>query len=136
MRLFACTVLLGLAELLASCAAINDVAPKLKQDAECMLRVLKSVPGIDHVKMGVTDNLGWVHPFLEYRAVPEPDGYRAIVVFEAIKEYKPSDEKSSFEASLSGLMSPGQSELPLYGSTEIAKLLDDKCDVRVDVLLT
>lgn len=114
--------------------SMDDATPQLKRDAQCMLRVLKSVPGIDNIEMGVSDVGGWSHPFLQYRAKAEADGYRATIRFEATKSfYSSSDRKPFFIVALSGIASPGE-DPPTYGTGAVAKLWEEKCDVHAMVL--
>jgi hypothetical protein len=46
----------------------SDVPQPLEQTAECMFRVLQTMPEVSEPKLGVTTSEGWAHPFLEYRA--------------------------------------------------------------------
>jgi hypothetical protein len=99
-----------------------------------MLQVLKSTPGIDDIEMGASDTGGWSHPFLQYRAIPETDGFRATIRFEATKNfYSSSDQKTFFIALISGLASPGENPTD-YGTGAMAMLWEKKCDVHVMVL--
>jgi len=107
--------------------------PQIKRDAQCMLRVLKSVSGIDTIESGMSDVGGWQHPFLQYRAAPLPNGYRAVIRFDATTEFHSDDRKSFFIANLSG-MSAVNEEAPDYGAGAMATLWEKKCDVHVMVL--
>ena len=118
----------------ARTASIDDLTPQLKSDTECMLRVLKSVPGIDDAEMGVSDTGDWLHPFLQYHAVAETNGFRATTRFEATRDFhSSSDQKTFFRALISGLAPPGE-EPPDYGTGAMAKLWEKKCNVHVMVL--
>ena|ERR1700723_393968 len=46
----------------------SEVPLQLKQTAECMLKVLKTVPGVSEPRLDNATSGGWTHPFLEYRA--------------------------------------------------------------------
>ncbi len=45
-----------------------EVPTELKTNAECMLTVLKMVPGVSELRLDSDNRNGWNHPFLEYRA--------------------------------------------------------------------
>jgi hypothetical protein len=49
----------------------SKVPLPLEQTAECMLKVLKTVPGVSEPRLGNATTGGWTHPFLEYRAAEE-----------------------------------------------------------------
>jgi hypothetical protein len=49
----------------------SEVPLPLEQTAECMLKVLKTVPGVSEPRLGNVTTGGWTHPFLEYRAAEE-----------------------------------------------------------------
>jgi hypothetical protein len=118
----------------AHAASMDDVMPELRQDAECMLRTLKSVPGIDGTEIGFSDTGRWSHPFIQYRAPPLSDGYRATIRFEATKSfYSSGDKKPFFIVALSGISSPGE-DPPTYGTGAVGKLWEEKCDVHAMVL--
>jgi hypothetical protein len=74
-----CAAILGPA--LASSQTLNDVSPPLRMQAECMFHVLRQIPGIDNVKLEVSDDERWIHPYLEYRIAPNRDGYATVVHF-------------------------------------------------------
>jgi hypothetical protein len=134
LRSFFCALVSFLSTSAAHAASMDDVTPQLKRDAECMLRVLKSVPGIDGTEMGVSDLGGWSHPFLQYRAAPARDGYRATIRFDATKNFQSNDRKSTFEAMIPGIYGQNESGPPDYGTGALAKLWEKKCTVRVMVL--
>jgi hypothetical protein len=45
--------------------------PPLKQGAECMYQVLKTMPGVSEPKLGYVTSEGWTHPYLEYEAAED-----------------------------------------------------------------
>ena len=49
-------------------AQTGGVPAPLKQSADCMYEVLKTMPGVSEPKLGYVTSEGWIHPFLEYRA--------------------------------------------------------------------
>ena len=46
----------------------SDPSAHLKQTTECMLKVLKTVPGVSKARQGEFTKAGVTTPFLEYRA--------------------------------------------------------------------
>ena len=46
----------------------SELSAHLKQSMECMLKALKTVPGVRHAKQGEFTKNGITSPFLEYRA--------------------------------------------------------------------
>jgi len=114
--------------------SMDDASPQMMSGAECMLRVLKSVHGIDSVAMGMSDAAGWSHPFLQYRAAPEPDGYRATLVFSATRDFHSTDSQPFFIADLPGVYGLHESGPPDYGTGKLAKLWEKNCRVHVMVL--
>lgn len=66
---------LAIAFLAAWCAIAFPVRAQasdhLKQTTECMLQVLRVVPGVSEPHLGSASSGGWTHPFLEYRADEE-----------------------------------------------------------------
>jgi hypothetical protein len=49
-------------------AETSGVPLPLKRPAECMFKVLKTVPGVSEPRLDNATGDGWTHPFLEYRA--------------------------------------------------------------------
>ena len=68
------TVLYSLAFLSVALMALparaqsTKVPVDLEHMAECMLEVLKTVPGVSEPRLGTDTSNGWLHSFLEYRA--------------------------------------------------------------------
>ncbi len=54
-----------------ACAQTSDVPLHPKQTTECMLKVLKGVPGVSEPRLGSAASGGWTYPFLEYRATED-----------------------------------------------------------------
>jgi hypothetical protein len=53
----------------AAIAQTTTAVPKdLEQEAQCMLRTLLTIVGINHPKLGEITSNEWTHPYLEYRA--------------------------------------------------------------------
>jgi hypothetical protein len=63
--------------------SLYDIAPQMRQDAQCMYASLMNVSGIDQVKLGDEDRRGWAYPYLEFRAAPDKNGDRQIVRYVA-----------------------------------------------------
>jgi hypothetical protein len=59
-------------------AQTSDVPPPLEQTAECMFKVLQTMPDVSEPKLGVNTSEGWTHPFLEYRAAEALSGVTPI----------------------------------------------------------
>jgi hypothetical protein len=49
-------------------AQASDDALSLSKTTACMLKVLRTVPGVSEASLGTSTDGGWDHPFLEYRA--------------------------------------------------------------------
>jgi len=132
-----CSAIFGLTALAQVSAArsawFNGVPPKLSRDAECMLRVLKSAPGIDRIKLGISRE-DWPHPYLQYRTAPEPNGFRTTLRFEALWFPHLGDAKSPFHVVLPGAVPFGRAHPPDFGAGAMASLWNTKCDVSVSVL--
>ena len=54
---------------LSSCASMSDVSPILRQVAECVSTTLRSVPGIENVRMRVATSREGTHPTISYQFV-------------------------------------------------------------------
>jgi hypothetical protein len=63
--------------------SLYDIAPQMRQDAQCMYASLGSVAGIDQVRLGDEERRGWAFPYLEFRAAPDRDGDRQTVRYVA-----------------------------------------------------
>jgi hypothetical protein len=106
----------------------NDVAPALMRSAECMLKVLKSEPGVDQARLG-TSNVGWIHPYLEYSA-SEKTGWVQPTRFEALKPADPSRGPYLFQAVLPGVL-PERGKFDLHVTNNVEKRWKRRCGVEV-----
>ena len=120
----------------ASAASLDDIDPHMRKDAECMLGVLRTVPGIDQVELGV-----WqppkekAVPYLQYRAVADKDGYRLIVRFTA-ETGRTRDGKASyyFTAVMNGLVAGGEPGPREGGASAIERRWKADCGVEANML--
>jgi hypothetical protein len=56
----------------AAVADVSDIPFALTQRADCMYRVLATIPGVHQPREGRVTSNGWNHPFLEYSATIYP----------------------------------------------------------------
>ena len=120
-----------LASAQAKSPTMADVAPQLRKNAECMFRVLRTVPGIDHVRLGVENDQNWLHPYLEYRAKADERGFRPTMRYNAERACTADNRHnwcSRFVVLLSGLTSPGK-EPSDWGTRDINKKWKSACGV-------
>lgn len=123
--------ILPLASTLAGNALISDALPSLRPKVKCMLNVLRTTPGVDHVRSEMSQTDGHA-AFLEYR-YHESNGHIGVVRFVA---YQSPNSKDSvyFLAVLNGLMTPGGQGSSEFGATKIARLWKLKCHVSAYTL--
>jgi hypothetical protein len=62
---------------------LQDVAPQMRKDAECMATTLKKIPVIDQVKVGIYRDGRMILPYVSFRAAPDRHGYRYTVAYAA-----------------------------------------------------
>ncbi len=92
----------------------RDLDPKLQRIVACMIRTAKRVPGVDQVRLTLTDSQSvfnggpnWLHPLVSYRATERPaDSY--VVAFDAARSGVPGNYEYSFLADLPGIVSVGR----------------------------
>jgi hypothetical protein len=108
-------------------APISDALPSLRPDVQCMVNVLGTAPGVDHVRSGVSQTDGHTEAFVEYR-YHESNGHLDLVRFVA---YQSANSKNSvqFVAALNGLMTPGSPGPPDFAAVKVTRLWKLKCDV-------
>ena len=106
----------------------SDVPPSLKQSADCMLEVLKTVPGVSEPKLGYVTREGWTHPFLEYRAA-ERTSWVQPTRFEARR----SARGMWFQAVLPGVVSPGLG-LDIHVTDAVMKKWKTQCHIDAIVI--
>jgi hypothetical protein len=130
-------VVLAAATLASAHATTVGMAPQLRKDAECMFRVLKTVPGVDHVKLGASSYQNWIHPYLEYRATADETGYRQVIRYDAERACtvdnphnccSTADRDYCFVAILSGLTASG-TEPSDWGTRDIDRKWKSACGV-------
>ena len=56
----------------AAITDVTDIPIALKQRADCMYRVLTTIPGVHQPRQGRVTSNEWTHPFLEYSATINP----------------------------------------------------------------
>jgi hypothetical protein len=84
--------------------AQQDVVPaSVRENAECMFKVLQTIPGVSAPELGYVESQGWRHPFLEYRAAEENSWVQPFH-FEARKN---ANGSVSFFGILPGIGPPG-----------------------------
>ena len=100
-----------------------------------MTHVLNTeVPGIDHIKSGVSDLGHWVRPYIEYRSAPEKDGSRLVIRFEPRQECSLLGMDDCFMTVLPGMVRPGETVARGWGTYAIAEKWRHKCNVHADAV--
>ena len=112
-------------------AQTSDVPADLKRSAECMLKALKTVPGVTEPKLGYVTNEGWTHPFLEYSAA-EVNSWVQPTRFEAQKS---DTGKYWFLGSLPGVISPEIGDADIHVTEAVMKKWKAQCNVEVNAML-
>jgi hypothetical protein len=107
-------------------AQTSDVPARLKQTTECMLKVLKTVPGVSEPRLGNATSSGWTHPFLEYRAA-EDSHWEQPTRFDAQK----SDDGRFWFMS----MLPGMGTIDTHVTDVVVLKWKAQCTVEAAVLL-
>ena len=107
-----------------------------------MFRVLGTVPGIDQMKLGVSSDQNWIHPYLEYRAVANETGYRQVIRFYTFRACEANNQGSCcsdvgrnycFTAMLPGLVTPGRMPSD-WGTTDLEQKWKSTCGVNATSL--
>jgi hypothetical protein len=109
----------------------SDVPHALKQSAECMLKVLKTVLGVSEPKLGYATSEGWNHPFLEYRA-EERNSWGKPMRFEAQKKVIP--HQYWFLAITSGRVLPDIGHVDIHVTEAVMQQWKAQCNVDANVL--
>jgi hypothetical protein len=107
-------------------AQANDVPLQLKQTTECMLKVLRTVPGVSEPRIGNSTSDGWTHPYLEYRAA-EDSHWEQPTRFDVQKSH---DGRFRFMAVL-----PGVGGIDIHVTNNVVKEWKERCGVEAVVLL-
>jgi hypothetical protein len=102
----------------------TDVSRPLKQSTECMLDVLKSVPGISEPRLGNTTSDGVSHPYLECRAA---EGSRWI---QPTRFYVQQSNNSHYWQA----MLPGMMEIDVHATNDVVRKWKTQCGVKAYVL--
>jgi hypothetical protein len=111
----------------------TDLPPALRTAAECMLGVLKETPGVRNAKLGVSNDEGWTHPYLEY----EPDEKARWVKPTRFDLFKPRDIDRGpyeFQATVSGLVVSNEPGPDLHVTSSVVKEWKVRCGVNAYVL--
>jgi hypothetical protein len=67
----------------ARAASLDDVAPQMRKDAECMATVLRNVPRIDQVEVGVYRHGRTAFPYVRFLAAPDRNNNRETISYSA-----------------------------------------------------
>jgi hypothetical protein len=101
----------------------------LKQRAECMYEVLKTMPGVSEPKLGYVTREGWSHPFLEYRA-DETNSWVQPTHFEAKRgDY----DRYWFLALVPGIIDPRIGYFDIHVTNAVVEKWKTQCHVEVVV---
>ena len=106
-------------------AETTGVSRPLKQSTECMLDVIKSVPGVSEPRLGNTTSHGVSHPYLEYRAA---EGSHWI---QPTRFYAQQSNKSHYWQA----MLPGMAEIDVHVTNDVVRKWNTQCGVKAYVLL-
>jgi hypothetical protein len=99
--------------------------PPLKQGAECMYQVLKTMPGVSEPKLGYVTSEGWTHPYLEYEAAEDSPSVQHLR-FEAKKT---DNGKYWFLVMVSGVGAPD-----IHVTEAVMQQWKTQCSVEANVL--
>ena len=117
----------------ALCAPANSSPSPLNRAAECMLNVLKTVPGVDEPELENFSSGIWARPLLKYRYTNKK-GEKFTVTFLAQRRDHSDYEGFSLHADLPGLFTPGTAGPDDWGTIEITKRWKAECGADTDVL--
>jgi hypothetical protein len=106
------------------------VPMQLKQRAECMYEVLKTMPGVSEPKIGYVTREGWTHPFLEYRA-EETNSWVQPTHFEAKRD---DQDRYRFEAIVPGIVDPRIGHFDIHVTDAVVEHWETQCHVEVVVI--
>jgi hypothetical protein len=117
-------------------AAKRGIQVSLLKRANCMASALKSVPNIDQVALGASDEKSadtqerqWLKPFVEYRFA-DKDGLKATIRFVA---HESGNGVYDFMTMLSGLSAEGSRPRD-WGTVLVGDIWKAKCHEQVSVL--
>lgn len=117
----------------SSADASREVPQSVRDEVQCMLKVLKTEPNVDNVESGYSNSDGWIHhPFIQYR-YQEKNGAFGSVRFDT-KQTHDSKHTVFFIAILNGLYSSDQNGPLNWGTGEITKRWKLSCGVNAEVL--
>lgn len=120
---------LTLALPLSASAYVSNASSDLTQVTACMLKALKTIPGVSQEVLGEAKSHGTTRPFIEYRA-EEETRWEQPTRF----TLQPSNgSRFWFMAMLPGLVAPG-SDLDLHITNVVVKKWKTQCGVEADVL--
>ena len=102
----------------------------LKQSAECMYEVLKTMPGVSEPKIGYVTREGWTHLFLEYRA-EETNSWVQPTHFEAKRDDR---GRYRFEALVPGIIDPRVGRFDIHVTDAVVEQWKTQCHVVVVVI--
>ena len=111
-------------------AQTSDVPVPLKQTADCMYEVLKTMPGVTEPKLGYVTSNGWTHPFLEYRA-DEATHWVQPTRFEGRKG---DHDQYSFVGILPGVIDPRIGHLDLHVTEAVTAKWNAQCHANAYVI--
>ena len=109
-----------------ACAQAEGVPLPLKQTTECMLRALRTVPGVSEPRIGYSTSDGWTHPYLGYRAAEESH-WEQPTRFDAQKSH---DGGFRFMATL-----PGVGKFDFHVTNNVVKEWKEVCGIEAVVVL-
>jgi hypothetical protein len=115
---------------LSARAQTSDAPIPLKQTADCMYEVLKTIPGVTEPKLGYVTSNGWTHPFLEYRA-DEATHWVQPTRFEARRG---DHDQYSFLGILPGQIDPHIGHLDLHVTEVVTAKWNTQCHANAYVI--
>lgn len=123
--------IVGLLVALPACVhgQVPTSIPRLAQAVECMLRVLKTVPGVSEPKLDTTQSSGVMVPIVEYRAAEKASWTQPTRFV-----FQPESNRTIwFQALLPGLISTG-TDLDWHVTKVVVKKWKAQCGVEATVL--
>ena len=114
-------------------ADAGEVPPALLQKAECMLQVLKTVPGVSNPKLKIEASKEWSYPILSY----EPDEKARWIEPTSFYPDKPKDPAHGpylFEAVVPGVLAEGEKNIDIHVTLAVVDKWRIQCGVETSVV--
>jgi hypothetical protein len=133
------TVCVIAAMALPAFVSATAASPALIRTERCMLNVLKTTPGVTEEKLGMsnlgtmTDEHGWIHPYLEYRA-SEKARWTRPTRFDLVKPQDAIRGPYDFESMFPGVFSVEEKGPDTHVTDVVVRKWKAQCGVHVSIL--